>query len=728
MTMPIRAVCLAVFVCCVLPSPAAATARFVPNTIATVDSTAPGASPLLALRVEPADAVATNAEHAVVLSEPTFWSQYKTYAVGGLTALAAQLLLIGALVFQGLRRRSAERALSEIDEHYRVVVEMQTDLMCRCLPDSTLTFVNEAYCRFRRMTADQLVGTRILDSLADGAREDLGAHFASLMHPPHVGRLEREVKGPDGSPRCYEWITHGVVGADGRVREFLGTGREITDRKQAENALRRSEARTGAILRLIPDLMFVMSRDGVYLDYHARDHRDLFVPPEQFLGKTVFDVMPPELAPIFAQAIASADATSEPKVVEYTLQMPDGERFFETRMVASDADQVLSIVRETTDQKRAERRLRVNEARYALATAAGGVGIWEWAVDTGELYVDPEVLQILGYPRTTPPGSSFKWNQLVHPQDQEHTQAAARDCLNGRTRTFDLEHRVLRKDGSVRWFHTCGTVVRPKNKAPQRMSGTFTDVTDRRRAEESLRAQDAELRQSYQEIQDLAGRLIAGQELERKRLARELHDDVSQKLALLSIEVDLMKRGGGEAAPSTLGIAERVASIASDVHSLSHRLHPFKLEALGLVEAIRALCADVSKQYGLKVDFVNDSLPPRFPPDLSLCLFRIVQEGLRNVVKHSGSTDVWIQLSASNSEVSLQIADCGVGFAPADHARTGLGLISMRERINFVGGRLAIRSLPGFGTRIGVRVPLTPPPADAAMEPRQAEDLSAESA
>jgi signal transduction histidine kinase len=203
---------------------------------------------------------------------------------------------------------------------------------------------------------------------------------------------------------------------------------------------------------------------------------------------------------------------------------------------------------------------------------------------------------------------------------------------------------------------------------------------------------------------------------------------VSQKLALLSIEVDLMKRAGEAAPSSALGIAERVASIASDVHSLSHRLHPFKLEALGLVEAIRALCADVSKQYGLKVDFVNDPLPTQLPPDLSLCLFRIVQEGLRNVVKHSGSTDVWIQLSASHSEVSLQIADCGVGFAPADHVRTGLGLISMRERINFVGGRLAIRSLPGFGTRIGVRVPLTPPAADAAVEPRQSEHMSAESA
>jgi PAS domain S-box-containing protein len=499
---------------------------------------------------------------------------------------------------------------------------------------------------------------------------------------------------------------------------------EVRKRRAAE---RRSETRNGAILRAMPDLMFVMSRDGVYLDYHARDHRDLFVPPEQFLGKTIYDVMPPDLAEILGAAVASVHAGDEPKVVEYSLQMPDGERFFETRMVAGDGDQVLSIVRETTDQKRAERRLRVNEARYALATAAAGVGVWEWAVETDELVIDPEVLRLLGYQHTTSPGATFNWTQIVHPHDQEQTKAAARDCLNGRSPRFDVEHRVLRKDGSILWFHTCGTATRPKDGAGQRMIGTFADVTDRRRAEESLRASEATLRSSYQEIQDLAGRLIAGQEMERKRLARELHDDLSQKLALLSIEVDLMRQAVGDSVPAAVGISERVTNISNDVHSLSHRLHPFKLEALGLVEAIRALCADMSKQYGLDVEFVTDAMPARLAPDLSLCLFRIAQEGLHNVVKHSGATGAWLHLSASATEISLQIADCGNGFVPADHVRTGLGLISMRERINFVGGRLAIRSLPGFGTRIGVRAPLTMPVAED-VESEWPERLSAGSA
>jgi len=641
-----------------------------------------------------------------------------------LTLLAALTVLFAALLVQVRRRRAVERALRESEGRYRFF-EAQSDLVCRCLPDSTLTFVNEAYCRFRGKTADELLGTRWIDYLPDGVRERLAAHLASLTRPPYVGRVEREMTAEEGDVRCHEWITQGMPGPDGRVGELLGIGRDITDRKQAEHALRRSEMRNGAILRAMPDLMFVMSREGVYLDYHARDHRDLFVPPEQFLGKTVYDIMPPDLARILGATIASVDASDEPKVIEYSLQMSDGERFFESRMVPGEGDQVLAIVRETTDQKRAERQLRVNEARYALATAAAGVGVWEWAVETDELVIDPEVLQILGYHDMKL--SAFNWTQIVHPHDQELTRAAARECLSGRAPKFDVEHRVLRKDGSILWFRTCGTATTSMDGGPQHMIGTFTDVTDRRRAEESLRASEATLRASYQEIQDLAGRLIAGQEVERKRLARELHDDLSQKLALLSIEVDLMRQSVGDYVPAAHGISERVASIASDVHSISHRLHPFKLEALGLVEAIRALCADVSKQYGLSVEFVTDDVPERLAPDLSLCLFRIAQEGLHNVVKHSGATGAWLHLSATATELSLQIADCGNGFVPAEHARTGLGLISMRERINFVGGRLAIRSLPGFGTRIGVRVPLTIPVAES-MEARWSERLSAGSA
>jgi len=366
---------------------------------------------------------------------------------------------------------------------------------------------------------------------------------------------------------------------------------------------------------------------------------------------------------------------------------------------------VLSVIRDVTEQRRAEKRLRMSEARYAMATTAGGVGVWDWTLETDELYVDPEVLRILGYVGPRANGQRVNWKQLVSPLDYARTTAAAQACLDGSTRRYHIEHRVMHRDGSIRWFQTSGSAVRRADGTAYRMMGTFTDVTDRIRAEAAVRDRDSALRVSSRTIQHLAGRLITGQELEFKRLARELHDNLSQNLALLAIDVELMT-GKGHVAPEASSIAGRVASIATDVHLLSHRLHPFKLEALGLVPAIQSLCDDVSRQHAIAIAFQSDLVPARLSPDAALCMFRIAQEGLRNIVKHAHTTAAQVSLSASDSDLSLQIADRGRGFVPGEQDRTGLGLISIRERVNFLGGRLAVDSKPGEGTRIAVSVPV----------------------
>jgi signal transduction histidine kinase len=249
------------------------------------------------------------------------------------------------------------------------------------------------------------------------------------------------------------------------------------------------------------------------------------------------------------------------------------------------------------------------------------------------------------------------------------------------------------------------------------MIGTFTDVTERKHAETQLREKEAVLRASHQEIGHLAGRVIFAQETERKRLARELHDDLSQKVALLSIDLDQLRQDEPDFATRLRRISAFTSDIATEVHQLSHQLHPFKLEALGLVAAIQSVCNDVSTQSGLTIEFQHDRVPARIHPDVTLCLFRIVQEAIRNVIKHSHARRVWVYLGKSDPDLALQIADSGVGFDLAKHERSGLGLVSMRERVNFLGGELAIHSLPGSGTRIGVRVPL---------EPRQVELASAD--
>ena len=206
----------------------------------------------------------------------------------------------------------------------------------------------------------------------------------------------------------------------------------------------------------------------------------------------------------------------------------------------------------------------------------------------------------------------------------------------------------------------------------------------------------------------LGGRLIAAQEVERARIARELHDDLSQKVALLAIDINQLALSGG---PGVRGAAnvmtERVAEIATDLHNLSHELHPAKLRILGLVQATRFLCRDLAARHGLDIAFVHDRVPSKVPPDPALCLFRIAQEALQNVVKHSGARNVAVTLTGSTESMELEIYDSGVGF-DASQLGSGIGLLSMQERANFLDGHMTIRSNPGAGTRITVRVPVAP--------------------
>jgi signal transduction histidine kinase len=209
---------------------------------------------------------------------------------------------------------------------------------------------------------------------------------------------------------------------------------------------------------------------------------------------------------------------------------------------------------------------------------------------------------------------------------------------------------------------------------------------------------------------DLAGRLIASQEAERQRIARELHDDLSQKVALMSIDIDELGRVASERERSLRlrQLAERVAEIATDIHELSRDLHPSKLQTLGLVAAVQALCRDVAHQHHLRVDFDCEGLPTVVGPEVSLCLYRITQEALHNIVRHSGARQAMVRLERDGDELSLQVADQGIGFQPRNVEGAGLGLISIRERAAYLGGRLVIHAAPGSGTRIGVRVPLEP--------------------
>jgi signal transduction histidine kinase len=225
------------------------------------------------------------------------------------------------------------------------------------------------------------------------------------------------------------------------------------------------------------------------------------------------------------------------------------------------------------------------------------------------------------------------------------------------------------------------------------MRGASLDITKRKQAEEAAH--------------NLSGRLIYAQEVERMRIARDLHDDLSQSLALLSVELEVF----GQSQPARLvkiqEFSAQVKRLSSEVHRLSHDLHPAKLEQLGLVAAVRGFCKEFAAAHEMAIEFADRSVPRAIPEDTALCLYRIAQEALHNVVKHSGGTTARVELTMECSELRLTIADDGVGFDPETmHANGSLGLISMSERARFVHGLLSVKSHTGKGTRVEVRVPI----------------------
>jgi signal transduction histidine kinase len=246
----------------------------------------------------------------------------------------------------------------------------------------------------------------------------------------------------------------------------------------------------------------------------------------------------------------------------------------------------------------------------------------------------------------------------------------------------------------------------------------------RRRAEQALRTSEGALRRSYADVQDLAGRLISAQESERRRIARELHDELSQKLTLLGIEIGRLALRPPASLAAVADVArelsERTGSIAGDVHRLSHDLHPAKLEIIGLVSALEGLCREVSQQYDVRVEFRHRGMEYRIPSAHALCLFRIAQEALHNVVKHSGASAATVRLIPTRFGVRLRVADRGRGFDATVRDGEGLGLLSMRERIHFAGGRIALRSAAGRGTRIVVNLPIRDQAALRSADARRA--------
>jgi len=349
------------------------------------------------------------------------------------------------------------------------------------------------------------------------------------------------------------------------------------------------------------------------------------------------------------------------------------------------------------ERKRGEEDLQESEERLLLAVQAGRMYVFDWDMPTDSIVRTRESAVIFNWIDDPTRVTGQEFIDRIHPDDRE-AYCVLRAELTPDNPVYKTSYRVLRPDGSVIWLEANGRGFFDGQGRMLRIIGIVADVTESKLAEEALAG--------------VSRRLIEAQEQERARIARELHDDIGQRLALLTIELEQFGRSFVDLPAEPLHrigeLRSHTSDIAIDVQSLSHELHSSKLEYLGIVAAMRAFCREFSDQQNGEVVFAHDEVPRTLPQDVSLCLFRVLQEALQNAVKHSGLRHFDVELRYASDAIDLTVRDLGSGFDVQQAMKTrGLGLISMAERVKLVDGQLSIDSQPNRGTTIHARVPLS---------------------
>ncbi len=460
---------------------------------------------------------------------------------------------------------------------------------------SLLTAPPRRYLEAVLLTAGLLIVGRI----SFGTREILQNATPALLYLPLPLLLWASTRfGPRGASAALLIVSlFAIWGAINGLGPFIGEPEESALSVQSflivaamtllflTAAMRERDEtsqRNRALLSANPDIVFLMSNQGVYLDYHARDRSDLLLSPEVFLGKNVREVLPPQLAEDVVRALARSSTSDEPQVLEYSLQIGNEERHYEARLIGMDDDKTLSIVR---------------------------------------------------------------------------------------------------------------------------------DVTDRQRASKALKDSQQKLHQSHTQVRSLLGRLIDVQESERRRISRELHDDLSQKIATLSVAISRLKRRvplvDSELIAELDDLRQKTNSLTNEVRRLSHQLHPAVLEHLGLVTALESYIGSFKDEEQIDVRLTAEIGEERVPFQTSICIYRVAVEALRNVSRHSGAVTAAISLKRDNGSLELRVSDSGRGFdVDAFRRGGGLGLVSIEERLRLLRGSCEIHSSPEKGTTLVARVPL----------------------
>jgi len=396
-------------------------------------------------------------------------------------------------------RKRAEEALRESEQRYRGIVEDQTELICLFEGDATITFVNDAYCRYFDKKREELVGHKFLSLIAEEDRESVEAKIAALNRESPFVTLEERVRRPDGSIAWQEWKNRAVFDGQGHLIGYQAVGRDITERKRAEEAVAESRKKYRRLVEKINDWVWEIDANGVYTYSSPRALELLGYPPEEIVGKTPFDLMPPAEAQRVWNAFQPIWLERRPlELLDNTLVRKDGGLVtVETSGMPVFAEDgaflgYTGIDRDVTARKWAEEQLRRSEQDLNRAQAVAQTGSWRLDVRRNELLWSNETHRIFGIPTGTPM-TYETFLAAVHPADQEYVDRQWTAALRGEP--YDIEHRIV-VDGQLKWVRERAELEFDEEGTLLGGFGTVQDITERKQAEQDL----SESRNKYQAL------------------------------------------------------------------------------------------------------------------------------------------------------------------------------------------------------------------------------------
>jgi PAS domain S-box-containing protein len=612
--------------------------------------------------------------------------------------------------------------LHDNEDRYKRMVELSPDgiFISR---GSSIVFVNPAAVRmFGASSPAQVLGRSPYDFFRLDQHTHLRDRISELLAGRAVPVVEERAVGLDGIVTDVEVAC--TLFEDAQGRAIQSVMRDITDRKRTEVALRESEERLS--------LAFAGAQEGVW-DWNLQTGSVVYSARwKQMLGYAEDEIEPHVSA--WERLLHSDDHA---RARELNDAVARGERAYEAEFRLRHKDghyvDVLSrglplraepggpVVRivgthfDLTERKRSEAALRESEERLMLAFAGAQEGVYDWNLETGSVVYSSHWKRMLGYEDHEIEPNVSAWERLLHPEDKARAMSVRAE-VRQENRPYEVEFRLRHKDGHYVHVLSRGFPVRREPGGPVvRIVGTHFDLTERKQAEDARERERNERART-----EMLGRLVFAQEDERRRIAREMHDQFGEQLTALGLRIRMLKDAcqGRADLLAQVNALERVAhQVDRDVDHLVWQLRPTALDDLGLRAALTNYVQDWSMRASVTAELHTAGLADgRLSSEIETTLYRIAQEALTNIAKHARAEHVEIILERRSDHVSLIVEDDGVGFDPGsrDTAERGFGLLGMQERAALVGATVEIESTPGEGTTILVRMPMSAETVDHA--------------